>query len=176
MIRRETETSHCRLKNENDKIRKKFDKQTSEYSRKISEYDSRSSRQHGEICRLTDVIDKLQAELTTSKSQLSQLQRLEDQSRSEMTTIRETHKNKEMRARDIQAELDSLQRENSRQMAEMARHIKEKDMTMVEEEKLRHYSTKQQVLIQELRRKLAAKTDLQVHYQPQMYGDFASTQ
>jgi hypothetical protein len=46
-------------------------------------------------------------------------------------------------------------------MAEMARHIKEKDMTMVEEEKLRHYSTKQQVLIQELRRKLAAKTDLQ---------------
>ena len=61
-----------------------------------------------------------------------------------------------------------MQRENSRQMAEMARHIKEKELAMVEEEKLRNYSIKQQTLIQELRRKLAAKSKLQ--------GFFASTE
>lgn len=46
-------------------------------------------------------------------------------------------------------------------MGEMARHIKEKEMAMMEEEKLRGYSLKQQTLVQELRRKLAAKTKLQ---------------
>ena len=61
----------------------------------------------------------------------------------------------------FQADFDALQRENSRQTAEMARHIKEKELALMEEEKIRHYSLKQQTLIQELRRKMGAKSALQ---------------
>ena len=43
----------------------------------------------------------------------------------------------------------------------MARHIKEKELALMEEEKIRHYSLKQQTLIQELRRKIGAKSALQ---------------
>merc|ERR1712176_1481361 len=119
-----------------------------------AEFEARSTRQQGEISRLSEIIENLQAELSTSKTQLSQSQRLEHQARLDASTIKEAQKNSQERTRDIQAEYDALQRENSRQMSEMARHIKEKEMAMMEEEKIRQYSLKQQTIIQELRRKL----------------------
>lgn len=47
MIRRETETSHGRLKHDKEKIKKQCDNQTSEFVRKTAEYESRSTRQQG---------------------------------------------------------------------------------------------------------------------------------
>ena len=61
-----------------------------------------------------------------------------------------------------------MQRENSRLMGEMARHIKEKEMAVAEEDRLRKHSLKQQAMLQEMRRKLASKA----HYQ----GDTLSLQ
>ena len=61
-----------------------------------------------------------------------------------------------------------MQRENSRLMGEMARHIKEKEMAVAEEDRLRKHSLKQQAMLQEMRRKLASKA----HYQ----GDRLSLQ
>ena len=46
-------------------------------------------------------------------------------------------------------------------MGEMARHIKEKEMAVAEEDRLRKHSVKQQAMLQEMRRKLASKA----HYQ-----------
>ena len=66
----------------------------------------------GEICRLTDVIDKLQAELTMSKSQLAQTQRLEQQSRVETETIREATKSRDERLRDLQVQRVVYQRQH----------------------------------------------------------------
>jgi len=160
----------------NKRLKKCYETQAADFSRKMSELESRNSRQQGEICRLTDVIEKMQAELTTSKTQLTQSQRIEHQTRADAATIREATKNRDDRIRELQADFDALQRENSRQTAEMARHIKEKELALMEEEKIRHYSLKQQTLIQELRRKIGAKSALQVQYQPNMFGDYATPQ
>lgn len=62
----------------------------------------------GEICRLADVIEKLQAELSTSKVQLSQTQRLEHQSRADSITIREATKNRDDRMRDLQVSISGI--------------------------------------------------------------------
>ena len=59
----------------------------------------------GEICRLTDVIEKMQAELTTSKTQLTQSQRIEHQTRADAATIREATKNRDDRIRELQVDL-----------------------------------------------------------------------
>ena len=66
-----------------------------------------------------------------------------------------------MSKQHVKCEYDSLQRENSRLMGEMARHIKEKEMAVAEEDRLRKHSLKQQAMLQEMRRKLASKA----HYQ-----------
>lgn len=50
-------------------------------------------------------------------------------------------------------------------MGEMARHIKEKEMAVAEEDRLRKHSVKQQAMLQEMRRKLASKA----HYQGKLF-------
>lgn len=190
-----------------------------EQMRKVAEFDSKTIRYQEEVSRLTDVISKLQvlncwntvkqilfkSELETTKTQLSASQRLEHQSRADLTTIREAGKSRDERrnelqvsaihsikqTRHFQCEYDSLQRENSRLMGEMARHIKEKEMAVSEEDRLRKHSLKQQAMLQEMRRKLASKAhyqgnklslqsfnrilDLKVHYQPHTPGPFGDS-
>ncbi|CBY38208.1 unnamed protein product, partial [Oikopleura dioica] len=205
-IRRETETHHTRQKHEQDKLRKQNEQMLNEQMRKVAEFDSKTIRYQEEVSRLTDVISKLQvlicrktvklflskSELETTKTQLSASQRLEHQSRADLTTIREAGKSRDERrnelqvsaihsikqTRHLQCEYDSLQRENSRLMGEMARHIKEKEMAVSEEDRLRKHSLKQQAMLQEMRRKLASKAhyqDLKVHYQPHTPGPFGDS-
>ena len=47
MIRRETETSHGRLRHEKEKLKKHSEIQTVDFARKTAEYESRSTRQQG---------------------------------------------------------------------------------------------------------------------------------
>ena len=56
----------------------------------------------GECLRLSDVIEKTQAELNMAKAQLSQIQRAESQLRSDFDSIRNISDNKEKRTKEQQ--------------------------------------------------------------------------